>query len=379
MATMTDIARRERTAREIARTRESIRRKHKALKTGKMESEMALEQRYQPIVEPLKRIAESAERKREETAFEKAAPQQFAYIAEKRKHEKSEEDDDDDSRRAPLKAKRRRRSRATSNASFFASTPKRTDLAIDGGRRRLRTEEDVDENMEVEDEVFETDELPPLETKPTLSTSQDLEAFLSQLGPLGQRYLRALSSGDTEIDHVYGAYFVNPQTTMLGDKDLVVAADDSIVIDGVRYAGTPGLYALIFKDKPEEREYTANDLKTYGNILLTTNAFRRGHSGQVLGSKGYKYKNIIAPLLAQRKAPSTARKAPSTVKKGAGSVPRAMRVTDDKIDYVHWDDPNELVDRLRLLLASRQAGNNAHENEILSIIEELREAGLIIN
>ncbi|KYN15784.1 hypothetical protein ALC57_11990 [Trachymyrmex cornetzi] len=42
-------------------------------------------------------------------------------------------------------------------------------------------------------------------------------------------------------------------------------------------------------------------------------------------------------------------------------------------------DPNEIVDRLRLLKASRQTGHNGHNNEILSIIEELREAGLIIN
>jgi len=49
------------------------------------------------------------------------------------------------------------------------------------------------------------------------------------------------------------------------------------------------------------------------------------------------------------------------------------------IDYVHWDDPNKLVDHLRLLDASHQAGNNAHDNEMLSIIEELREASLIIN
>lgn len=56
-----------------------------------------------------------------------------------------------------------------------------------------------------------------------------------------------------------------------------------------------------------------------------------------------------------------------------------MIVNDNAIDYVHWNDPNELVDRLRLLEASHRAGNNAHNNEILSIIEELREAGLIIN
>jgi len=58
-------------------------------------------------------------------------------------------------------------------------------------------------------------------------------------------------------------------------------------------------------------------------------------------------------------------------------IPRTVTLNDDKIDYVHWDDPNELVDRLRLLEASRQVGHIVHDNEILSIIEELRKAGLI--
>ena len=47
--------------------------------------------------------------------------------------------------------------------------------------------------------------------------------------------------------------------------------------------------------------------------------------------------------------------------------------------YVHWDNSNELWNRLRLLVAEKQAGNNAHSNEIQSIIEELGECGLIIN
>ena len=56
-----------------------------------------------------------------------------------------------------------------------------------------------------------------------------------------------------------------------------------------------------------------------------------------------------------------------------------MILNDNKIDYVHWNDPNELVNRLRMLEAPRQTDHNAHDNEILSIIEELHEAGFIIN
>ncbi|XP_036147378.1 uncharacterized protein LOC118647172 [Monomorium pharaonis] len=49
--------------------------------------------------------------------------------------------------------------------------------------------------------------------------------------------------------------------------------------------------------------YTNNDLQNYKNILLATNAYRRGHiaHNQVMGNKGSKYKNIIAPLVTDVK------------------------------------------------------------------------------
>jgi hypothetical protein len=46
--------------------------------------------------------------------------------------------------------------------------------------------------------------------------------------------------------------------------------------------------------------------------------------------------------------------------------------------YERWDDPNEHVERLILFVAALQAGNNSVNNEILVIIEELREADIII-
>lgn len=50
---------------------------------------------------------------------------------------------------------------------------------------------------------------------------------------------------------------------------------------------------------------------------------------------------------------------------------------DDHIKYEYFDDPNELCERLRLLTASRAAGNTNHAQEINSILEELRELGHI--
>ena len=287
---MTDTVEREKTARQIARTQASIRRKHRALKTHAMESELALEKHYQPIVEPLKQlVAETTEIKQEDNPSPIVTAQEIArstLLGKKRKLEKRNDDDDDDdddgvARRIPLKAKRQRRLRAMSEASFLASTPKRTDVARNGGRRRLRTEAD-----EMEDEVFATGQAPAITTKDTASTSQHRDTLLSDLGPLGQRYVGALLSGNSEMDYVYGVYITCPTTTMLGDKQFVVNADDSIVVGGSTYNGTPGLYELIFMNKPVPSHYTDDDLQMYRSILLATNAYRKDHSGQVLGSKG---------------------------------------------------------------------------------------------
>jgi len=75
---------------------------------------------------------------------------------------------------------------------------------------------------------------------------------------------------------------------------------------------------------------------------------------------------------------STMEKIKRFTKKGKGMLPYAMLVSrGHKTDYEYWDDPNELVDRLQLLAASYQAGNKSHTNEIMSVLEELREADLI--
>jgi hypothetical protein len=202
-----------------------------------------------------------------------------------------------------------------------------------------------------------------------VQTQEDREALFSQLGSLGQKYIgQLLGDGDgTAIDKVFGVYF-DKDGTKLGDKRFDIDRDDSVIIDNVRYVGTPGLYELIFKKLPDKTVYTEDDKQQYKNILLATNAYRRGYNADnpIRGNRGYKYRYVIAPLV-------------STYKRGKGMIPSAVRLTDNKTDYVHWDDPNELVDRLRLLEASHRAGNDAHGNEMLSIVEELREAGIIIN
>lgn len=345
---MKDINEREKTVREIDRTRASIRKKHRALKTGKMEDEIALEKHFRPIVEPLKRIVESTER-----GEDKPLETTGEFVVKKKRER---EDDKFAMGTTPQAWKKQRTDRLNATSDSPPARP------IEPRKLFEREEE--------EEDVFETTRDDDDDS--SSSVRQTLQTLHSQLGSLGRKYVDAFYSDDRNIDKTFGVYFKN-DGLMLGDKRFDINMDDSMIIDGVRYVGTPGLYELIFAKFPNDAVYTEDDKQIYKSILLTTNAHRRNHSAlnPIMGNRGHKYKEIIAPLVS------------GVNKKGAGvtKVPSSsfMKLSDNKIDYVHWDDPNELVDRLKLLDASQRAGNNAHDNEIKSIVEELCEAGLIIN
>lgn len=88
--------------------------------------------------------------------------------------------------------------------------------------------------------------------------------------------------------------------------------------------------------------------------------------GKVKGNRGHKYKDFISRLRFSGDAP---------VDKSGGRLLARPALAQ----YVYWDDPNELVERLELLVSERDAGHMGLDNEMLSILEELQERGLIIN
>lgn len=135
---------------------------------------------------------------------------------------------------------------------------------------------------------------------------------------------------------------------------------DYVKIQNELFKCTPGLMELLFKKDPNTSLITAMDGKNYYKIIEMTNAHRRNYSseGQIQGDKSLKYTNYIKHF----------------IKSGGGLL---MKNYCPKTDYKYWDDPNELVDRLRLLIASKNAGNNNHNNEIIAITEELVEANII--
>lgn len=159
---------------------------------------------------------------------------------------------------------------------------------------------------------------------------------------------------------------------LIGNVPIVIKkTEDSSVfsIKDKSYVITPGLSELLFENKPKIDLITEQDRLLYKDILIATNAHRRGFipSGQIQGNSGIKYSKIIKPLFLETET--------KKVQQG-GSLP-ILKKYKSNTDLVYWDNPNELIDRLKLLVASKSAGNTNHDNEIISIIEELKEAGII--
>lgn len=139
-----------------------------------------------------------------------------------------------------------------------------------------------------------------------------------------------------------------------------------IKIDNDEFQLTSGLRELLLHKRPKLELVTENDKEVYKNLLSKTNAHKRDfvENGQLKGDKGEKYRQIIKPMFT------------GTSYKLDGILPSLKRYKRNT-DFIYWDDPNELVERLKLLIASKHAGNTNHDNEIISIIEELKEAGII--
>ncbi|XP_077260890.1 uncharacterized protein LOC143896748 [Temnothorax americanus] len=310
-----------------------------------MEENIALERYFKPVIEPLRQIAENTVAGKEsdvskienETAWEDEEPK----LKRQRPNASF-----NDSVMASTPVTLKRSINVPSNLSEITKTlqprkPKRSKGSLN--EPPITSAPSVQHTVLANEDVFETTNDPlVMSVRQQLQTSEGQKTLQDQLGPLSQKYIGAVLSGDEEsgMDIAYGVKFTN-DGMMLGNKRFDVNHTNNIIIDGIRYNGTCGLFELIFKKYPDDDIYTEDDMQTYKSILLMTSVHKRNYDAhaQIKGNGGYKYTHIIGPLISGKKA--------------GKSIPRAMTLNDNKIDYVHWDDPNELVDRLRLLEASR--------------------------
>ena len=167
------------------------------------------------------------------------------------------------------------------------------------------------------------------------------------IGPIAASYLRKFATKDA--DKVYGIYD-NKGTFYIGDTRIGII-DDNIIVGEKEYQGTPGLWELITMKIPNDQVYDDEDYGNYADILVNANALKRGNvseSRTPKANKSWKWNHLLKQIWSERDK-----------YEGRGVV-------------IIPSDPNALLERLDLLMASKGAGNTGVGNEIVSICDELK-------
>jgi hypothetical protein len=336
-------------AKAVQRLRKQIRQKHRAYMGDVVEKEEAIERSLRPITTPLKRVLDLTSPLYNSNVKSEDVKREIKQDPE---NEEADEElrgflnsfnviDDNNDRGTPLSKRSRGDSRSQSSSSSLSS---------------IRAAPSLNTST--------------LDTSMNTSVGMPLMMSLSNLkNENAENYFhKVLTDSNREIDHTYGIS-MDPELNYWKLGDSVIDLDEgAIVVKNKRFLYTPGFFELIFMKAPNNDLITNEDMKRYKDILEITSVHRK-RDGSVKTNKGFKYTNIISNLFP----PKT-----NTVASKRGKGIHFMNLLGDaKIDYRHWNDVNELVDRLRLLVMSKRAGHTGHDNEITAIVEELREAGAI--
>ena len=142
-------------------------------------------------------------------------------------------------------------------------------------------------------------------------------------------------------------------------KTHVIIKDNDIVIPetGERLEGTRGLWELIMSKNP--KNFTDMDYDNYRYLITTSKVLHRGNNPKnpyPKASGSFKWVYLLRPIWFDVK--------PKKGYEGSGVV-------------VIPSDPNALLERLDLLLASQEAGHTGVRNELVSICDELKRQGVL--
>lgn len=192
------------------------------------------------------------------------------------------------------------------------------------------------------------------------------------LGKISEKYLKGIFSHG-KYDKAFGIKAIEGSTDFkLGNK-IVKIDGNNLIIDGHQYIGTEGLWKLLTLKKPGE--FSSNDYNNYKKIMLRTKAFLKDDGSSVKANKGDKYDLFVKPIYNEYKLLEDIKKTTSEIRQIA-RTPRRSSVGDIRnISGTGFkflpSDPDELVNRHRILFSEIKSGNTNVFNELQAINDEL--------
>ena len=180
------------------------------------------------------------------------------------------------------------------------------------------------------------------------------------VGKIAMSYLKI---PENKRDTTFGIY-KEMDDHYIGDTHVIIKDDDIIIKEtGERFTGTHGLWKLITSKNLSlnKIEWDKLDEENYVRLLEKTYVLHRGNNPNnphAKSSGGKKWNNILTYIWHTNKFP----------KKGE---------YEGKGVVVIPSNPNALLERLELLLASQKAGHTGVRNELVSICDELKRQGVL--
>ena len=203
-----------------------------------------------------------------------------------------------------------------------------------------------------------------------------------------------------DVDKIFGIKKIG-NNYYLGNKILHVNDNNIITIENneKRFTGTPGLWELIISEFP--MNYTNEDYNNYKHLMTITNAIYRNNNSKQTNPKpanNDKWRYVVGPIWYMNKGfdeddafrmakdpeykkkmvdrESRRRRREKRIGVYSKSVGKKSNIEGEGVVVIP-SDPNALLERLDLLLASQEAGHTGVRNELVSICDELKRQGVL--
>ena len=174
------------------------------------------------------------------------------------------------------------------------------------------------------------------------------------LGEIAKEYLRR-----SYTDKSFGIRDENG-LLYIGNKQVIIV-NNNIIVDDRKFKGTRGLWELLMSKDPNTLYVDDNDYNEYSKLMVKTNALHKDYNPKnpyPRSNRGNKW-NLIKEIWVNRE----------DIRKREGYNGSGVVVISS--------DPNALLERLDLLLASQEAGHTGVRNELVSICDELKRQGVL--
>ena len=203
----------------------------------------------------------------------------------------------------------------------------------------------------------------PQAMQPIVKATEEEEEEEEEDESVGKIAMSYLKIPENKRDTTFGIY-KEMDDHYIGDTHVIIKDDDIIIKEtGERFTGTHGLWKLITSKNLSlnKIEWDKLDEENYVRLLEKTYVLHRGNNPNnphAKSSGGKKWNNILTYIWHTNKFPKKGEY------EGEGVV-------------VIPSDPNALLERLDLLLASQKAGHTGVRNELVSICDELKRQGVL--